>query len=194
MDKSRWCELQKTVEEMAKSRASFNYEANSFDANEKPLFDEDDHSMRSLRCQMDETYTCEACQLKDTMETQALDWEKKIHELVDQDWKKDMWHYIDQYFDIVYGEEPPDMEHLIEIQRRIFIFEHTDTFAENVTDFWSKGLPINAKQSLSDLRTLVASEMTLLDKCYNWEKAIDFLSIEIEREHACIALHNLDLH
>ena len=106
--------------------------------------------------------------LRQTLEQQAFDWEQKIKELVDKNWDIDTQDNINQYFDSILAEEVPNIENLVEIQRCMFIFENTKTLAENVIDFWPNGLPLNAKQSLSNLETLVYGEMSRLGQSYNW--------------------------
>ena len=177
--RQRQQELQEEVERMAKARSSFSYEAAAFDIEETRVIDFDDHVSS---CFM---YDCDWCDLKDKLDRQALEWQEKVEEILGFEWKDDGSSTADEYVDLLDTEtnEAPDIDHLVELERRNNVFQYADLYVATITDHWQEGLPRSAEHNLSNLRSLVSNdEMNVLGKTYNWDEAIDYLSTEIHRE------------
>ena len=177
------------VQQMAKAQSSFSYENVAFDIEEIPIFDFDDHMSD---CLMDQ---CDVCSLKEKLERQALEWKEKVEEIVGSEWEDDAWSVADEYIDLIYypeTNETVDVNRLVNLERRSNVFHYVDLFVETIIDSWHDGLPFNANHNLSNLCNFVSNdEMNVLDKTYNWNGVIEYLTTEINRELLLLPFNDL---
>ena len=174
--------LVQEIDLKARSQSSFDYGEFFTSTEEEGLTDNRNHS---LACLVDFDNDCELCCLIEKLERDVTCWSKNVEDTVDKKWNQDYQTDMDAYVKLLYSEDlnvASQIFLLVSLQRRINFFQHVDIFYKEILYYWANGQILSAKTSLMNLRCLIKSEMYICIHCYNWEKVVNFLFADIERE------------